>query len=161
MSRKPENFLDNENFVSAKFQNRILQLINENFCKNNEEFAKLTGVSVPVISKSANYGIVPSVKPLLKIVETLHLSFDYLLAKSDKNEFYPSANPVTFHIRLRQLKTENQNRWSNILFNLPFPRTYIYEWLKKGTYPCVDYLYALAREFHVSADYLLGRTDER
>ena len=161
MSRQPKYLIDSENYISQKFQARILQLIADSECKNNKDFAKLVGVSEPVITKAVNFAIVPSLKPLLNIANSRQLSFDYLLAKTDKNKFYPAVHPTTFHCRLKQLKDENSNRWSEILFHLPFPRTYIYEWLKEGTYPCVDYLYALTKAFHVSSDYLLGRTDYR
>lgn len=159
MSRQPKILFDSENYISPRFQERILQLIADNDCKNNKEFAQLVGVSEPVITKAVNFGIIPTVKPLLNMANRLQLSFDYLIAKTDTNEFYPALQPTTFHARLKQLKEENQGRWSDILLKLPFPRTYIYEWLKEGTYPCVDYLYALAKAFAVSPDYLLGRTD--
>lgn len=161
MSRQPKILIDSNNYISPAFQQRILQLISDSECKNNKEFAKLVGVSEPVITKAANLGIIPSIKPLLNIANSQQLSFDYLLAKTQINDFYPAVFPTTFHIRLKQLKEENRNRWKEILFDLPFPRTYIYEWLKEGTYPCIDYFYAMVKAFKVSADYLLGRTDAR
>ena len=161
MSRQPKILIDPENYISLKFKERIAQLIADSECKNNKDFAKLVGVSEPVITKAVNFGIIPTIKPLLNMANSLQLSFDYLIAKTDTNEFYPALQPTTFHVRLKQLKEENRTRWSEILFNLPFPRTYIYEWLAEGTYPCVDYLYAMTKAFRVVADYLLGRTDDR
>ena len=35
------------------------------------------------------------------------------------------------------------------------------QWRKRGYYPVLDDLFLLADFFGVSADYLLGRTDER
>ena len=161
MSKQPENKFCSENYISLAFQKRMAQLIEENYCNNNEAFSKLVGVSTPVITKSVNLGIIPTVKPLLKIANALQLPFDYITGKSDDKAFYPATIPSSFHERLISLKKENQNNWSSILLKLPFPRTYIYEWIKEGTYPCVDYLYALAKILKVNVDYLLGRTDYR
>lgn len=161
MSRQPKFLTDQNNYISSAFRARIRQLLEENGCKNNEEFADLAGVSAPVIIKAVNFGIIPTLKPLLKIADSLQISFNYLLAKTEDRAFYPALEPSDFHTRLRELRAEHHSDWSTVLFNLPFPRTYIYEWLKEGTYPCVDYLYALAKAFEVSPDYLLGRTHDR
>lgn len=159
MSKQPKNKFDSENYISSAFQNRISQLIQENNCDNNEEFAKLVKISTPVVTKAVNLGIVPTVKPLLKMADFLQLPFDYVMGKSNDETFYPSLSPSSFHERLTFLKLQNKKNWSSILLKLPFPRTYIYEWIKKSTYPCVDYLYALAKYLKVNVDYLLGRTD--
>lgn len=108
-----------------------------------------------------NYGIVPSLKMLIKIADKLELSFLYLLGESDSNDFIPSANPSSFYKRLPQIAEERGENYGHIASRMPFPRTYIYEWLKENTLPSPEYLLALAEYFNVSPDYLLGRTDYR
>ena len=44
---------------------------------------------------------------------------------------------------------------------MPFANNSFSEWFAKGTLPSLDYLKALAEYFNVSADYLLGRTDDK
>lgn len=141
--------------TSEKFKERIIFLKNDNECSSNQDFADLVGVSVPVISKAINFGIVPTVRMLIKIADKLELSFNYLLGLTDINEFIGSAAPTTFHKRLKELIDSKKLDYSK----MGFQRTYLYEWIKEGTYPSVDYVLDLANYYNVSPDYLLGRTD--
>lgn len=134
--------------------------MDENDC-GNADFAKLTGVSYPVIAKAANYGIVPSTRAAVKIADALQLSLPYLLGDSDANEFQPAAFPSSFHSRVAELAEEKGVNYGQIARKMTFPRTYFYEWLKKGTLPSLDYLMNIAEYFGVSPDYLPGRTDCR
>ena len=145
--------------TSATFKNRILQLIDDNDCSSNQEFADKVGVSVPVISKAVNFCIVPTSRTLIKIADKLQLSFKYLLGLTDKNDFIASATPTTFSKRIDELTKKRKSNYGRVTSTMEFPRNYIYEWRKEGTIPSVDYILDLADYFNVSPDYLLGRTD--
>lgn len=147
--------------TSEKFRARLLQIMDDSERNTAKEFAGFVGVSTPVIAKAKNYGIVPSLKMLIKIADKLELSFLYLLGESDSNDFIPSANPSSFYKRLPQIAEERGENYGHIASRMPFPRTYIYEWLKENTLPSPEYLLALAEYFNISPDYLLGRTDYR
>lgn len=157
MSKLPENA---QYALSAKFRKRLADIMDENDC-GNVGFAELTGVSYPVISKAANYGIVPSTRALTKIADALQTSLPYLLGDSDVDDFHPAAFPSSFHTRVAELAEEKGVNYGQIARKMTFPRTYFYEWQKKGTLPSLDYLMAIADYFEVSPDYLLGRTDCR
>lgn len=146
---------------SEEFKKRIAALMDDNECRTAKEFAALVSVSEPVISKAKNYGIVPGVRVLIRIADRLSLSLLYLLGKEQLNEFIPSASPSSFHIRIDGLTKERGLNYGQIATKMPFPRTYIYEWIKEGTYPSLDYALMLADYFNVSLDYLFGRTDYR
>ena len=158
MSKFPEN---SQLRISADFSKRIKHLIYENDCSSNEDLAKLIGVSAPVISKAVNYGIIPSLRSLIKIADKFDYSLKFLLGIEDKNEFIPSTAPTTFYDRLAALTKENNLKFAQLASKASFPRTYIYEWNKEGTLPSIDYLFEIADYFKVSPDYLLGRTDYR
>ena len=50
MPKMPEN---TENRTSILFKNRLLEIMDENDCKNNNrKFAALVGLSTPVISRA-------------------------------------------------------------------------------------------------------------
>ena len=102
MPKNPENF----NNISEKFQIRIKQIIDEQDF-NKKDFAKYVGVSKEVIIRATKYGIIPSLKILIKIANKVNASLPYILGETDTNEFYMSENPTTFHIRLYQLKKES------------------------------------------------------
>ncbi|MFQ7078438.1 MAG: helix-turn-helix domain-containing protein [Christensenellaceae bacterium] len=61
----------------------------------NSDFAKLVGVSKDVISRAVLYGIIPSVRSLIKIADFLNISLEFLLAETDNPYFYKAEQPTT------------------------------------------------------------------
>ena len=151
---------DGSSNVSEKFQNRIKQIIDEQEI-DKKDFAKFVEVSAEVIIRATKYGIIPSLKSLIKIANKVNVSLPYLLGETDNNVFYLSEHPTTFHIRLEQLANEYGEKYSAISNKMPFAYNSIYEWIRTGCLPSLDYLKPLAKHFKVSIDYLLGRTDDR
>lgn len=120
-----------------------------------------TGNTYVGITRASVYGIIPTVRSLIKIADYLNVSIPYLLGESDEENFFKSDPPTTFHARLKQLTEENNTKFSSISNKMPFAKNSIYEWMRTGALPSLEYLYALANYFHVSVDYLLGRTDDK
>lgn len=158
MSKFPES---SQFRVSTDFSKRIKLIMDDNDCSTNKQFAELVGVSVPVISKAVNFGIVPSLRTLIKIADCLELSFKYILGVDDKNEFTPATSPSSFHTRLAELTNEKNINYGQLASKMDFPRTYIYEWIKENTLPSIDYILSISEYFKVTPDYLLGRSDYR
>ena len=156
MAKNPEN----SNNVSEKFQNRIKQIIDEQEF-DKKDFPKFVDVSPAVIIRATKYGIIPSLKSLIKIADNVNVSLSYLLGETDNNEFYKSEHPTSFHIRLQELANERGEKYSAISNKMPFAYNSIYEWIRTGCLPSIDYLKPLAEYFKVSIDYVLGRTDDR
>lgn len=157
MAKTPEDCADN---ISEKFQNRIKQIIEEQDC-DKKDFPKYVDVSKDVIIRATKYGIIPSLKSLIKIADKVNVSLPYLLGEIDNNEFYLSEHPATFHKRLEQLADERGEKYSAISNKMPFAYNSIYEWMRTGCLPSLDYVRPLAEYLNVSIDYLLGRTDDR
>lgn len=157
MSKIP---LDVERRVSAEFQNRLNELVEESQL-SKREFAKNAGVSKDVIIRGTLFGIIPSLQSLVKIADMLNISIDYLLGVSDVEKFYRAEERSSFHNRLEQLSSESGVKYSQISHSMPFPNSYFYDWIREGTIPSLEYLRAIAEYFGVSVDYMLGRTDER
>lgn len=151
---------ESEKKISNSFRKRLLELISEQGC-SKYEFASLAQVSVPVITRATIYGIIPSLRPLIKIADYFKISLPYLLGESNDEKFYPSETDDTFHTRLEKLTQEDNSKYSKIAHTMPFTANYFYEWQRQKTLPSLEYLEALATYFKVSVDYLLGRTDER
>ena len=146
--------------ISMDFQHRLIELISDQECSNSD-FAKLVGVSKDVISRAVLYGIIPSVRSLIKIADFLNISLEFLLAETDNTYFYIAEQPTTFNIRLEQLKVENNTKYSKIAHQMPFARNLFQEWLRRKTLPSLENLLSLSEYFNVSIDYLLGRTNDR
>lgn len=155
----PNTPINTENH-SVAFQNRILVFIHD-LGMNQKEFAEYLGVSQPVVSHIIKYGIIPSVRVLIRMADKLAIPLNYLLGKVDNKTFYPSANPSTFHQRLRLLKDEKHLKYGQIAQKMTFPKDYFYEWQRLKTFPSLEYLEEIAKYFNVSLDYLVGRSDDK
>lgn len=155
MSKIPVN---TQNRISKKFQTRLNKLITEEDL-DLKEFSKKVNISVPVIRMASLYGFIPSVKVLIKIADYGELSFDYLIGRTDKNDFFGSYVQSDFIARYTILRNEKGVNDSQVANRMPFTRNYISEWKRNKTLPSLDYLIALAEYFNVSIDFLLGRTD--
>lgn len=157
MARLPEECVMR---TSNIFQKRLIDLIDDQDL-SKLEFAKFAGVNKEVISRATIYGIIPSVRSLVKIADALNISIPYLLGETNDKTFYRADSPTSFHERLGELKCEKGCRYSHIAARMHFQENSFYEWKRKGLLPSLDYLKELAEFFDVSIDYLLGRTDER
>lgn len=151
---------ETEKRISPAFQERLLELIDELEC-TKYQFAAKVQVSVAVITRATIYGIIPSLKILIKLADYLNVPLLYLLGETDERSFDPTQKAETFHVRLQQLTEEKQTKYSKIAHTMPFSKNFFYEWQRTKTLPSLDYLKALAEYFKVSVDYLLGRTDYR
>jgi len=149
-----------EKQVSPEFQKRLSELIDDKDY-NRKEFAESVGISKESVSRMTVYGIIPSVKALIKIADFFEVSIPYLLGESSIRCFYRSENPKTFYIRLEELAKEHDVKYCKIARKMPFPYSYFYDWFHRNTLPTLEYLKAIAEYFDVSVDYLLGRTDDR
>lgn len=145
--------------ISAEFQQRFKELLNEDDEKNKVNLAKKIGVSFQVFSKAYNYGIIPKPSVLARIADYFCVSLEYLLGQTDNDDFEMSQNRSTFNKRLNLLLIEN-NINMNELSNLThIHRNNISQWQRRNYTPTIDDLYIVADVFKVSIDYLLGRTD--
>ncbi len=157
MPKIPKDF---ENRISPAFRERFLEIAEEFDCSKKELAAKFS-VSESVLTRAEIYGIVPSLKILIKIADALEISLPYLLGETDDRAFYPSEEGTSFHERLKDLTEEKHTTYAKIAHHMPFSKNFFYEWQRAKTLPSLDYLRVLAEFFDVSIDYLLGRTDER
>ncbi|HIV63485.1 MAG TPA: transcriptional regulator [Firmicutes bacterium] len=145
---------------SETFRIRLNSLIADLDC-SIYEFADKANVSKGVLTRAALYGIIPSVRPLIKIADCLCVSLEYLLGLTDNTFYEPAPSPSTFHIRLAELCGERNVKYSEIGALMPFSANLFYDWQREKTIPSLEYLLALAEYFKVSPDYLLGRTDHK
>lgn len=76
--------------ISTSFQQRIVSLIQDSDCKKSE-FAKLVGVSGSVINNAATYGIIPSLRLLIKLADYAGVSIRYILGETDCKDFDKST----------------------------------------------------------------------
>ncbi len=154
MSKKP---VESKYVTSPQMRSALKSLLDENDM-SAADFAKAASISKDVVGRMLNYGIVPSLRTLIKAADVFEVPIMYLLGEGGR-DLIPSASPDAFHSRIAELAKEKSVKYSEISHQMSFAPNSIYEWLREGTLPSVDYLVELAAYFDVSCDYLLGRTD--
>ena len=130
--------------ISTEFQRRFLDLAGE------------TGIE----SKTAS-GILPKPTTLARLADKFGVSVDYLLGRSERETLPAAAAPAAFAERFETLRKERGETLYRVAENTHIHRNNIAQWVKRGYTPALDDLLLLAEYFGVSADFLLGRTDER
>lgn len=157
MARIPQ---DTENRISYKFRMRLIMIIAEKDM-TKEAFAEAAHVNKEIITRATVYGIVPSIRSLIKIADFLNCSIPYLLGETDDKSFDAAKAPSDFHSRLEELKQEHGVRDCDILKTMSCPANSFAEWRRNKSIPSLQYLRQIADFFKVTIDYLLGRTDFR
>lgn len=146
--------------VSSEFQHRLNDLVND--CGDERSvIARKSGVSIGTLTYALAYGIIPSTKTLIKLANFFDVSLSYILGDTNVNEFVKADTPSTFQTRFEELCTEHGLTHYKVSQDCFFDKSIIPRWLSKGYIPELDILKQLVKEFDVSIDYLLGRTEYR
>ncbi|MBR1983619.1 MAG: helix-turn-helix domain-containing protein [Clostridia bacterium] len=143
---------------SDEFQKRFNELIDD-FDYSRNELSKLIPISTSTLSNALSYGIIPSVKILMRVADFFELPIEYLLGKSNDNNFIKSSSPTSFQQRFNDLCNEKNVTHYRVAFNLGLNPSIIAKWFTKNYLPEISIIESLCNYFKVSPDYLLGRSD--
>ena len=146
--------------ISLSFQKRFNSLL-EDSDYTRSEIAKLIPLSQSTLSNALTYGIIPSTKTLVKIADFFDISINFLLGKTDIEDFYKSSSPVSFLSRFESLCSEKEVTHYKVANDCLFDKSNISRWISKGFLPDLEILELLCDYFNVSPDYLLGRTEDK
>ena len=144
--------------ISLSFQKRFKSLLEESDYSRTE-IAKLIPLSQSTLSNALTYGIIPSTKTLIKIANFFDISINFLLGKTDIEDFYKSSSTASFLSRFESLCSEKKVTHYKVASDCLFDKSNISRWISKGFLPELEILELLCDYFNVSPDYLLGRTD--
>lgn len=144
--------------ISLSFQKRFNSIL-EDSEYTRLELVKLIPLSQSTLSNALTYGIIPSTKTLVKISDFFNISINFLLGKTDVEDFDKSSSAVSFSSRFESLCTEKRVSHYKVANDCLFDKSNISRWLSKGFLPELEILELLCDYFNVSPDYLLGRTD--
>lgn len=143
--------------ISTKFQTRINELVGESDLKKID-LAKAGNFDYRSLSNAIVYGIIPTTSTLVKMANYFKVSMDYLLGRSNKNEYVGLSN-TTFKERFELLCQENKVTHYKVSQDCFFDKSNVSRWITKNYLPTLEILDMIANYFNVSIDYLLGRTD--
>ena len=146
--------------ISLSFQKRFKSLLEESDYSRSE-IAKLIPLSQSTLSNALTYGIIPSTKTLIKIADFFDISINFLLGKTDIEDFYKSSSPASFLPRFESLCSEKEVTHYKVAADCLFDKSNISRWISKGFLPELEILELLCDYFNVSIDYLLGRTEDK
>lgn len=147
--------------ISAKFQNRFVELVENIEESNKASIAQQMDVNYVTFSKIYNYGILPRLIILIRIADFFNVSIEYLLSKTNDEYFDKAQIPTPFIERLNELKEKKGiKNYSELGNKVHIHRNSFYEWEQENHLPSLEFLEILSDYFNVSMDYLLGRTDD-
>lgn len=146
--------------ISLSFQKRFKSLVEDSDYKRSE-LAKLIPLSQSTLSNALTYGIIPSTKTLMKIADFFDISINFLLGKTDIEEFYKSSSPASFLSRFESLCSEKEVTHYKVATDCLFDKSNISRWISKGFLPELEIIELLCDYFNVSPDYILGRTEDK
>lgn len=145
--------------ISTVFQKRINELVEETDLKK-VDLAKSGNFDYRSLSNALVYGIIPTTSTLIKMADYFKVSMDYLLGRTEKNEFTEPSSE-TFQIRFVRLCKEKGVTHYKVSKDCFFDKSNISRWLSKGYLPTLEILDMITKYFNVSIDYVLGRSDFR
>lgn len=146
--------------ISIKFQKRFNSIIEDSDYKRTE-LNKLIPLSQSTLSNALTYGIIPSTKTLIKIADFFNISIEYLLGKTDNEEFYKTSINTSFKSRFESLCIEKGVTHYKVAIDCLFDKSSISKWFSKNFIPELEILELLCDYFKVSIDYILGRTEDK
>lgn len=146
--------------ISESFKVRLKGLVDDYEIKRVEIAAK-SGVDNHTLSNAFVYGIIPSSGSLVKLADFFNVSINYLLGRSDENDFIKSERNESFYDRFEKLCLDKGVSHYRVSMACGFDKSNISRWFSKKYLPEPDMLDAICEFFGVSVDYLLGRTDYR
>ena len=146
--------------ISVEFQKRVNDLIDEKDLLKSD-LPKEIGISYNSFSNAVNYGIVPKPKILMKIADYFNISIEYLLVRTNDENFYKAEKSESFQVRLETLRESKKQTYYEISKIIHIEESYFSKWKSNNYLPSLEFLILLSEYFKVSIDYLLGRTDEK
>lgn len=128
-----------------------------------EDIAKIIEIERGAYSLyESEYVIIP-LKHLNTICNYFNVSLDYMFSFSDIKQYKSSNKEIDFTksgIRLKEFRKEMKLTQDKLAQKLNVARTIISKYEKGEFLIATHTLYDICKKYNISADYLLGKTDE-
>lgn len=126
------------------------------------DIAKYLNIPQALYSQYENADKIIPISHLNSLANYYNVSIDYLLGLNDN--IYPDIqvdiNKDIFKIRLKEFRKENKLTQAKLAKILNTTQSVISAYEKGETLILTAFLYTICKEYKVSADYLLGKTNE-
>lgn len=145
------------------YSNRLKELREE---KNisQQELATLLEIDNSLYAKyEKEYYVIPT-KHLNTLCNYFNVSFDYVFEFTDKSNYKKSIKEIDSlksGNRLKEFRKENKITQEKLASELKMARSALANYERGRTVIATPFLYTICKKYHISADYLLGKTDEK
>ena len=141
----------------------VLKDLRDLYELTQEDIAKVLNVARSTYNQyEQQYDIIP-VKHLNTLVNHFQISFDYVFRFTTTKRYIDEIEEINTKIsgkRLKYLRKEFNLTQTKLAKKLNIANTIISEY-ERGNYPIsTATLYSLSDKFHISSDYLLGKTSK-
>ena len=130
---------------------------------NQHDLSKELNIDNSLLAKyEKEYYIIP-IKHLNTLSNYFHVSIDYLFNLTDKLNYKNSKeeiNSVIVGQRLKEFRKNNKLTQEKLANKLNIARSALANYERGRNIIATPFLYTICKEYHVSADYLLGKIDE-
>ncbi len=155
-NKHKENYMP----VSQKFKKRIKELVKDTEYKMSA-LPKEIGINHATLSHALNYGIIPSPRTLMLIADYFNKPFEYILGKTNDENFQKSEENQDFYTRMDLLLKNSDIKFYSFAINhIGIDQSSLNIWKRKKLLPSLEILLSIANYFKCSIDYILGRSDE-
>lgn len=145
------------------YKDRLVELREEKELKQ-QELAKIIGMDNSVFSKyEKEYEIIP-IKHLNTLCNFFHVSFDYVFGFTSELNYDNSIveiDPSIVGERLKEFRREHDLTQEKLASILNMARSALANYERGRNIVATPFLYTICSKYHVSADYLLGKIDEK
>ena len=132
------------------------------FNLNQEKIANILGIDRRTYNHYETSEKIIPIKHLITLSDYFNVSIDYLLGLTDIKQYKNvlKADKIVAGIRLKEFRNENKLTQVNLasILNTTFSSIAFNE--KGRNYIATPFLYTICSKYHISSDYLLGKTKE-
>ena len=139
-----------------------LKELREKMGLTQKQMANIIDISGSLYNEyETEYKLIPT-KHLNILCNYFNVSFDYIFTNTTKNEYLnirQNIDTAKTSIRLKELRKENKLTQAKLANILRTANTTISGYELGTRIIATPFLYTISKKYHISADYLLGRSD--
>ena len=145
------------------YSNRLKELREE---KNisQQDIAKYLKIDNSLYAKyEKEYYVIP-IKHLNTLCNYFNVSFDYLFGLTNKLNYKENINEIDSlksGNRIKEFRKENKITQERLASELNMARSALANYERGRTLIATPFLYTICKKYQISADYLLGKIDEK
>lgn len=139
-----------------EFKDKLKELMVDNNIDDIKELATKTGICFGVLYGYLRGEELPDVVNACLLSDYFKSSIDYMFGISNSDNYTNKRNNKSFVQIYKELLKTNETNNTRVAKTLGISRSLYYEWIK-GVSPKMKTIILLAKHFHVSIDYLIGK----